>query len=417
MAFGKTIKWLSAASIAAGIGLSASAAFAVKVGPVEDPVRVLKVANGQPLLFAVFTVLSGPDAGQGLDPYRGMQMAAEDMGNKLLGHPVKFTAEDDGCNAEGGQTAGTKIAANSQVVVALGSNCSSATIPAAPILWKAGIPTISPGAASPKLTDPAKRGPGFEGFSRVIFNAEFEGIELAKWARETKKFETAAIIHDGTPYVEGLAKAFANKFKELGGKMVAEEAIGPQDVDMRPMLTKLITAKPQMVFFPTFIQATAQIVRQAPEVEGYKNVMLVGSDNVLDKNFVQLAGQGAVGFTIISPPLDADSQGEAYKKLVVKYTKKYGEGPVTAWTPYGYDAYMVAAKAIEKVAVKEKDGLYIPISKLQAAILATKDYKGMSGTITCRPNGDCAQFKAVFYQFNNADPNTFDIGKNPKKVQ
>ena len=44
---------------------------------------------------------------------------------------VKFQAEDDGCNAEGGQTAATKIAANQSVVIALGSNCSSASIPAA----------------------------------------------------------------------------------------------------------------------------------------------------------------------------------------------------------------------------------------------------------------------------------------------
>ena len=408
---------LTSAVVAGTLALASGNAWAVKVGPVEDPLRVVKIAKGQPILFGFFTVLSGPDAGQGLDPYRGAQIAAEDVGGKLLDHPIRFTAEDDGCNAEGGQTAGTKLAANQQVVVALGSNCSSATIPAAPILWKAGIPTISPGAASPKLTDPAARGPGYEGFSRVIFNAAFEGEALGDWAKNTKKLETVAAIHDGTPYVQGLVEAFANKFKSLGGKVVAIEAINPQDVDMRPMLTRLSTSKPQMVFFPTFIAATAHIVKQSKEIEAYKNILMMGSDNVLDKNFIALAGTASVGFTIVSPPLDADSYGAAYKKMVQQYTKKYGEGPTTAWAPYGYDAFMVAAEAIKKVAVVDKDGtLYIPITKLQAAIMATKDMKGMSGTITCRPNGDCAQFRAVFYQYVDADPNTFDVGKNPKSV-
>ena len=412
MEFGKAVKWLSAAAVAAGIGLSASAALAVKVGPVEDPIRVVKIAKGQPMTIGVFSVLSGPDVGQGLDTYRGEVLAADSMGSKLLGHPLKFMVEDDGCTAEGGQTAATKLASNQQMVVALGGQCSSATIPAAPILWKAGIPVVSPGAATPKLT----AGEGTPGFSRVIFNALFEAEALAKWTRETKKLERVAAIHDGTPYVEGLATAFVDSFKKLGGTVVAVEAIGPQDVDMRPMLTRLVTTKPQMVFFPTFITATAHIVQQSREIAGFENIMLMGSDNVLDKNFVNLTGKAGVGFTIVSPPVDAETQGAGYKKLIEKYQAKHGEGPTTAWTGYGHDAFLVVAKAIEKVAVQEKGDTYIPISKLQAAIRGTKDLKGITGNVTCRPNGDCAQFRAIFYRFNNADPNTFDIGKNPAQV-
>ncbi len=417
MAMSRSRALLIGASLLGAVAFGPSEAWAVKVGPVEDPVRVVKIPKGQPIIIGVFEVLSGPDVGQGLDPYRGMQVAAADMGGKLVGHTVKFMAEDDACNAEGGQTAATKIAANQQVVIAIGSSCSPATIPATPILWKAGIPVIAPLAASPKLTDVKTRGPGFEGFSRIIFNALFEGEALAEWARNTKKLDRVAAIHDGTPYVEGLTTAFAEKFKSMGGTVVAVEAISPQDVDMRPMLTRLSTAKPQMVFFPTYIAATAHIVQQAKQVDGFKDVMLMGSDNVLDKNFVAVGGKAIVGFPIISPPLDAESQGDGYKNLLVKYQKKFGEGPSTAWTAYGYDSYMLAAKSIEKVAVQEKDATYIPISKLQQAIITTKGMKGLTGEITCRPNGDCAQFRPVFYEFTSGDPATFDVGKNPKPVK
>ena len=149
MALSKSRALLMGASFLGALALGSGAAWAVKVGPVEDPVRVVKVAKGQPIVMALYTVLSGPDAGQGLDPYRGAQVAVDDLGGKLLDRPLRLIAEDDACSAEGGQTAATKIAANQQVVIALGSNCSSATIPAAPILWKAGIPDIATGAASP----------------------------------------------------------------------------------------------------------------------------------------------------------------------------------------------------------------------------------------------------------------------------
>ena len=80
-------------------------------------------------------------------------------------------------------------------------------------------------------------------------------------------------------------------------------------------------------------------------------------------------------------------------------------------------AYMLAAKSIEKVAVHEKDATYIPISKLQHAIITTKGMKGLTGEITCRPNGDCSQFRPVFYEFTSGDAATFEVGKNPKPVK
>jgi branched-chain amino acid transport system substrate-binding protein len=421
MSWSKSVKWLSVAAVAAGIGLSASAAYAVKVGPVEDPLRVVKVAKGQPIVLGSFLVLSGSDVSQGVDAQRGIQVALDDLNGQILGHPVRIIFEDETCSAEGGQIAATKIAANQQVVVALGGSCSSATIPAAPILWKQGIPTISPGAASPYLTDPAKRGPGFEGFARIIYNAGTQGIALAKWARDVKKYESAAVIHDGTPYVEGLSRAFADAFTKNGGKVTAIEAIGATDADMRPMLTRLVTTKPQLVFFPTFINASAYILRQAKEVPGFEKIDLLGSDNVLAKEFMEAAGSLTNGFAFVSAaqfePAFQSKLVPAYNGMRERYNKKFGEYPVQGTHHFAYDAFMIAAEAIKKVAVKDSEGnTYIPAMKLKDAILGTKGMKGMAGEITCDKNGDCGPFTLALYQFTNADPKSFDLGKNPKRI-
>jgi antirestriction protein ArdC len=56
---------------------------------------------------------------------------------KVAGHPIKLNVEDDLCNAEGGQTAATKHAANPTTAIVLGLACSSAATPGAPIQWKA----------------------------------------------------------------------------------------------------------------------------------------------------------------------------------------------------------------------------------------------------------------------------------------
>ena len=76
----------------------------------------------------------------------------------------------------------------------------------------------------------------------------------------------------------------------------------------------------------------------------------------------------------------------------------------------------MAIKAIEKVAKTDKDGnLYIGRKALRDAVFADK-FDGISGPIACDTYGQCAQFKPAVYEFISADPKTFTMGKNPKKI-
>lgn len=61
----------------------------------------------------------------------------------MAGFSIGLIGEDSGCHPEGGLVAATKIAAKKQVVAAIGSTCSSEAVKGAPILWKAGIVTVS----------------------------------------------------------------------------------------------------------------------------------------------------------------------------------------------------------------------------------------------------------------------------------
>src|SRR6266436_610677 len=108
------------------------------VGPVTDETGVIRIPKGTPIQKGGSWVLSGPDTASGLDQKRAVEIAIKQLGGKLLDHPLKLNAEDDLCNAEGGQTVGTKLASNPQTVIVLGSACSSAATPEAPILWQAG---------------------------------------------------------------------------------------------------------------------------------------------------------------------------------------------------------------------------------------------------------------------------------------
>ncbi len=403
-------------------GLLATGAYVVPqapaatMGPVTDPVGVAQVGPGQPLTIAYWLVTSGPDGSLGTDTKRGIELAIDDVKGKLLGHDIKLIGEDSGCNAEGGQTAATKIAANTAVVAAIGSSCSSEAVPGAPILWKAGIVTVSPSNTAPRLTDP-KRGPDYDGYLRVVHNDKVQGLVGATFARSVLKVAKAASIHDGSPYAEGLANEFAVNFNRLGGTMTSQEAIAPTDTDMKPVLTRIASGKPDLIYYPIFIAAGGFVTRQAREIEGLKNTKLMGADGLLSPDFAKAAGDSARGMYLSSPDLTPDALGPKYsKEFLPKYEKKYGEKPIAGFHAHGYDAANVLFAAIQKVAKSQGGSLYIGRKALRDALFATKGFKGITGTLTCNKYGDCADPKIAVYQVLSANPAAWDVGIDPKKI-
>jgi len=387
---------------------------AAQMGPVNDPIGVVKVGPGEPITIAYWLVTSGSDGSLGTDSKRGIEIAIDDMKGKFMGHDIKLIGEDSGCNAEGGQTAATKLAANAAVVVAIGSSCSSEAVPGSPILWKAGITTVSPSNTAPPLTDP-KRTKDYDGYMRVVHNDKIQGMEAATFVRTVLKFNSAATIHDGSPYAQGLANEFAANFKKQGGTITAQEAVAPTDTDMKPVLTRIASTKPQLLYYPIFIAAGGFVTRQSKEIEGLKGTTLMGADGLDSPDFAKAAGDAAKGMYLSSPDLTVF--GPKYDaEFLPKYEKKYGQKPISGFHAHAYDAANVVFAALQKVAKADGGSLYIGRKALRDALFATKGFKGITGTLTCNPYGDCAEAHIAVYQVVTANPATWKLGTDPKKV-
>jgi branched-chain amino acid transport system substrate-binding protein len=367
----------------------------VQAAPPKDPIGCVAIKKGQPIHIAYWMVVAGGDSSLGIDTRRGVELAIADKGGKLMGYTIKFSGQDSGCNAEGGQAAATKLASDPTIVAAVGSNCSSEARPGAPILWKAGIPTVSPSNTAPYLTDP-KRGKEYDGYLRTAHNDKIQGAVAAQFAIKKLGVKTAATIHDGSVYAEQLQAVFAEEFKKLGGTITAQEAVAPTDTDMRPVLTKIATGKPEFIYYPIFIAAGGHITRQAKEVAGLEKTALMSADGTFSPDFYKAAGDAAIGMFHSSP--DFSAFGAGYKDFLAKHQKKYGEKPIAPFHAHAYDAAMMIFNAIEKTAVKDGDTLYICRQKLRDALYATKGMKGLTGTVSCGPTGDCADPRIAVYQ-------------------
>jgi branched-chain amino acid transport system substrate-binding protein len=377
----------------------------------------VEVGKDEPIRVGWMFVVSGGDASLGTDTKRGVEIEADDKGT-ILGHSIELVGEDELCSAEGGQTAATKLAADPKLAAIIGSNCSSAARAAIPIVCGANIPMISPSNTAPDLTD-AGRPPEYWCYMRTAHNDLVQGAAMADYAYGAG-FRNGATVHDGSLYADKLQQVFAARFQELGGTIVAQEAVGPDDTDMKPMLTRVAASGPDFIYYPIFIKAGGQITKQAREVAGLETVQLAGADGIFSPDFLSAAGGAVMGFRWSSP--DFSAFGAGYGDFLTKHETKYGEKTLAPFHAHAYDAASIVFAAIEQVAIGDKEGgaLLIPRKALHAAMAATKDFSGLTGNLTCTATGDCADPKIAVYECFNADAASWNPGaaadSNPKKI-
>jgi branched-chain amino acid transport system substrate-binding protein len=208
----------------------------------------------------------------------------------------------------------------------------------------------------------------------------------------------------------------AKNFAALGGKVLSTEAVAPTDVDMHPVLTKIAAEQPEVIYMPIFVAAAAQMLRQAKGIPGLEHTTLIGGGSLAAAQFIEAAGPSVVGFQICYPDVSIETMGKGYPSFVEEYKKVYNEAPISGYHANAYDAAEMAIEALTKVAKTDKEGnLYVGRQALRDAIFAEK-LDGLSGPIACDAYGQCASFKPAVYEFISADPRTFSMGKNPKKV-
>lgn len=366
-----------------------------------DAIGCVDIAPGDPIHLAWALTVSGATAPLGEDARGGVEIAIDDKG-ELLGHPIELTGEDTLCNAEGGQAAGTKLAADPTIVGIIGTTCSSEARAAMPLISAAGMTMISPSNTNPDLTNP-DHPDHWAGYLRTAHNDLFQGAMAAQFAFNELGLTKAATIHDGSPYAQSLQEVFAKTFAELGGTITAQEAINVGDTDMKPVLTSIATGAPEIIYFPIFEPEGDLVAQQAKEVSGLETVALMAADGTFADSFPEATGDAAVGMYMSGPYLD--SAIPAYADFLAKWTAKYGGQPPSGYHAFAYDATNIFFAAIEKVAVVDEDGtVHIGRQALRDAVYATAGFNALSGVLTCDANGDCATGEALgVYQMGEAE--------------
>jgi branched-chain amino acid transport system substrate-binding protein len=315
-----------------------------------------------------YASLTGKEATYGQASHKGTLLAIEEVNaaGGVLGKKLELITEDNQSKAGESVTIVKKFISRDKVVAVLGEVASSRSLEAAPVCQNAKVPMISPSSTSPKVTEAG------DYIFRVCFIDPFQGTVMAKFAKDTLKIRKVALLTSvSNAYSVGLAKYFKERFAADGGTIALEQKYAEGEKDFRAQLTAIKAANVEGIFVPGYYAEAALICKQAQDL-GMK-IPLFGADGWESPELVEIGGKSVEGsyFATHYSPENQDANVVAFNE---RFRKRWGDVSDTL-TGLGYDSVMMLVDALKRAGTTEGD-------KLRDALATTKNFRGVTGTIT-----------------------------------
>ncbi len=316
-----------------------------------------------------FGDLSGPTYNFGQSATNGVLMAADEINQAggINGRKIDIVTEDDKGSPELAAQLTSKLIDRDKVIAIIGAGASGNSLAAAPKAQSAHIPLIAPSSTNPAVTQAGNY------IFRACFIDAFQGEVMAKFAANTLKAKTAAIMLDfNSPYSRGLTEYFELSFAKLDGRIVAKQSYSQGDADYRGQLSAIKSANPDVIYIPGYYGDVAIIAKQARQLG--LTVALLGADGWDAPELWELGGDSLNG-SYISNHYSADDPSEDIQKFAHNYRQRFGNLTPDAHAALAYDALRFLAEAIRKAGTTEGP-------KLRDALAATKNFAGVTGIIS-----------------------------------
>ena len=366
------------------------------VSPSRDPLGTVTIRPGEPIVLGTLLTSSGPAAAPGIDAMRGVRLALDYLDldfdghpGTLLGHPIVIESEAETCSATGGIRGAKTLAQDRRVLAVIGPTCSASALGGAvQTLSDAGIVTISPSATNPKLTDPAQHAPLF---LRTAYNGLTEGAAAADFSYGTLKAREGATAHDGEPQGDAETAGFRDRFERLGGLITGSFAI-PADVSRSQALVQAIGPRTSVLYATSVGDRCAELSHVWDSTPATATSTFLGGQGCMVTSVVADRPTRTSPTYVVGPDLARMADSSFYRtQFLPAYQSQFGTPPISTTAPFAFDATDIILDAIQVAATHYADGtIVIGRSALQNAVFATKDYQGLTGTLTCTPLGECS---------------------------
>jgi len=313
-----TLKWRAAAvTAAAGLVLAACGGTTSD----EDSEEASGGGGDCTASLGFFGALTGDYAALGQNIRNGVQLAIDQYEGDC-----KVTLEE--YDSQGSETAAPDLAKSAidddEVIGIVGPAFSGESAAAGPIFADAGLPTITPSATAPTLSEN-----GWETFFRMLGNDNTQGPAAAAYISDTIGSTSVFVIDDASEYGAGLAKIVEDT---LGADVEGTDTVQLKQDDFSSTVTKANDSGADTIFYGGYYPEAARLIKQLRS-GGFEGTF-VTADGVKDDAYIEGGGSATEGTVITCPCVPAE---EAAPDFFDAFKSEYKEAPGT-YTAEGYDS-------------------------------------------------------------------------------
>jgi branched-chain amino acid transport system substrate-binding protein len=320
---------------------------------------------GSTIKIALEAPLTGDQSSTGIDMLDGAELAV-DQANKdggVLGKRLQLVRADDKADPSTGVQVAHQMVSDG-VFAVIGPYNSSVGVENLNVYLNAGVIPFH------LTSNSATNGEGFTIQPKDYQIAPVEARAITGYFEA----KSAAILYDPSTYTAGIASQVKTLLEQDGVDVVANDVVRPKQKDYTDLLAGIEMRRPDLIYVSTYYPQGGIIAKDLEHLNS-SSTCFMGLANQ-DPAFVQVAGASAAKDCSFSGVPSATGFPQA-AQYVTDYQAAFGTDPGT-WGTFTYDSMNLLIDAVHRAGSWDE-------AKVRQELSSTKNYEGITGSITIDP--------------------------------
>ena len=293
--------------------------------------------------IGVITSLTGSQAAFGAAHKNGYSIALDEINAKggVLGKKLELDFYDDQSKPDQAVQGVSKLVDQDGVPMLLGAYSSESTKAIVASVTQREIPLIIPTATADNVMD--SKSPWV---FRICAGANDYAAATIKFLKSNGAPKTMAIVYENTNFGQSNMKAMTAVAKEAGINLVAVESYEAKSPDYKAVLERVKQAKPEVIYFCSYLLDAVTLMRQAREVELNPKYYTSSGTGFAVAEFPTPNGAGKnAEYTFTVSQWVPEAKWPGSKEFDAEYFKRFNSHP-QYHAMQAYASLLVAAQAI-----------------------------------------------------------------------
>jgi branched-chain amino acid transport system substrate-binding protein len=217
-----------------------------------------------------------------------MALDAINASGGVNGKKIELIIEDDTGKPDIGRSAVEKLIFKDNVVVLSGGYSSSVSFAMCQVAQQRKVPFLITTGSADKITEQ-----NWNQVFRIAPPVSEYPSALESFLKEVVKAQTVAVLYENTLFGQSGSKEFVEQCPAWGLKVLAKEGYEAGAVDFKPILVKVKSAKPDLVYMISYLMDSGLLMRQSKELDFNPKLFVGGGAGFILPEFPKNAGDAS----------------------------------------------------------------------------------------------------------------------------